>query len=47
VHVTRHDGFSMARWRHDGFELRAVSDIDEGEMVAFAKAVNAAGGAER
>jgi anti-sigma factor (TIGR02949 family) len=45
--VTQHDGFSMARWRHGGFELRAVSDIDPAEMASFVKAVNGAGGAER
>jgi mycothiol system anti-sigma-R factor len=40
--VTQHDGFSMAQWRRDGFEMRAVSDIEPGEMAAFAKAVDRA-----
>jgi anti-sigma factor (TIGR02949 family) len=45
--VTLHDGFSMARWRHGGFELRAVSDIEEGEMASFVKAVDHATDADR
>ncbi len=45
--VTQHDGFSMARWRHGGFEMRAVSDIDESEMASFVKAVDSASSADR
>lgn len=38
--IALHDGFSMAEWRHAGFEMRAVSDITPDEMASFAKAVN-------
>jgi anti-sigma factor RsiW len=42
ANVTRRDGFSLGEWRHGGFEMRAVSDIDAGEMASFAKAVDKA-----
>jgi len=38
--VTQHDGFSMAEWRHGGFEWRAVSDVSPGEMQSFTTALN-------
>ena len=40
--VTVRDGFALARWRHGGFELRAVSDIAPGEMGSFATALDKA-----
>jgi len=40
--VTTRDGFSMAEWRHAGFEMHAVSDLAPSEMVALAKAVDQA-----
>lgn len=38
--VTERDGFALARWRHAGFELRAVSDLTPGEMKSFATAMD-------
>jgi anti-sigma factor RsiW len=40
--VKQHDGFSMAEWRHGGFEWRAVSDVSPGEMQSFTAALNGA-----
>lgn len=40
--VTVRDGFALARWRHAGFELRAVSDLAPGEMGSFATALDKA-----
>lgn len=40
--VERRDGFSLAEWRHSGFELRAVSDVAPDEMADFAKALDQA-----
>ena len=45
--VTQRDGFSLAEWRHAGFDMRAVSDISPGEMSSFATAVDRAVGADR
>lgn len=45
--VTVHDGFALARWRHAGFEMRAVSDLAPGEMAAFAAALDKTMGFER
>jgi len=45
--VTQHDGFSMAEWRHGGFEWRAVSDVSPSEMKSFATAVDQAVAADR
>jgi anti-sigma factor RsiW len=45
--VTERNGFTMAEWRHDGFELRAVSDVAPGEMAAFAAALDKATGEDR
>ena len=45
--VTQRDGFSLAEWRHAGFDMRAVSDISLGEMWSFATAVDRAVGADR
>ena len=45
--VTEINGFTMAQWRHDGFEMHAVSDIAPGEMAAFAAALDRATGADR
>jgi anti-sigma factor RsiW len=38
--VVQHDGFSMAEWRHGGFEWRAVSDVSPVEMQSFTTALN-------
>jgi anti-sigma factor RsiW len=45
--VTRTDGFAIARWRHGGFELRAVSDIAPADMTSFATSLDRAIDAER
>ncbi|MBS0539949.1 MAG: anti-sigma factor, partial [Proteobacteria bacterium] len=45
--VRERDGFTLAEWRHGGFEMRAVSDIAPAEMTAFAKALDRATGEER
>jgi anti-sigma factor RsiW len=45
--VTEHNGFTLAEWRHDGFEIHAVSDIAPNEMAAFAAALDRATGEER
>ncbi|MCX7362995.1 MAG: anti-sigma factor [Alphaproteobacteria bacterium] len=45
--VTQRDGFALARWRHAGFELRAVSDLAPSDMASFATAVDRAVDAER
>ena len=45
--VIERNGFTMAEWRHDGFEMRAVSDVAPGEMAAFAAALDRATGEDR
>jgi len=40
--VRQRDGFALADWRHDGFEMRAVADLSPADMKAFATAVDAA-----
>jgi anti-sigma factor RsiW len=40
--VTQRDGFVLADWRHDGFEMHAVADLAPADMKAFATAVDAA-----
>ncbi len=45
--VTMRDGFSMAEWRHGGFEMHAVSDLAPSEMAAFAAALDKAVDADR
>ncbi|HEY6980407.1 anti-sigma factor [Reyranella sp.] len=45
--IAQRDGFVLAQWRRDGFEFRAVSDIEPAEMTAFVKAVDGAGGPDR
>jgi len=45
--VVERDGFTLAEWRHDGFEMHAVSDIAPNEMAAFAAALDRATGADR
>lgn len=40
--VGEHDGFAIARWRHAGFELRAIGDIAPKDMSSFAAAVDQA-----
>lgn len=45
--VTEREGFTLAHWRHGGFEMHAVSDIAPAEMAAFAAALDRATGEER
>lgn len=45
--VSQRDGFALARWRHAGFDLRAVADITPSDMAKFAAAVDGAIDAER
>jgi anti-sigma factor RsiW len=45
--VVERDGFTLAEWRHDGFELHAVSDLAPSEMAAFAAALDRATGEDR
>ena len=40
--VTVRDGFALTRWRHAGFEMRAVSDLAPAEMKSFATALDKA-----
>jgi anti-sigma factor RsiW len=40
--VNQRDGFVMADWRHDGFEMRAVADLAPAEMKAFVAATDQA-----
>ena len=45
--VREYNGFTMAEWRRDGFEMHAVSDIGADEMKDFAEALDRATGADR
>ena len=45
--VAERNGFSLAEWRHGGFEMRAVSDVTPDEMTAFAAALDRATGEDR
>jgi anti-sigma factor RsiW len=45
--VVEHNGFTMAEWRHGGFEMHAVSDLAPAEMAAFAAALDHATGEDR
>ena len=45
--VTSYNGFSLAQWRHGGFEMHAVSDIALNEMADFAAALDRATGEDR
>jgi anti-sigma factor RsiW len=45
--VTQRDGFALAEWRHDGFDMHAVADLAPADMKAFATAVDAAVTADR
>ena len=45
--VVQRDGFALADWRRDGFEMRAVADLSPAEMKSFATAVDQAVAAER
>jgi anti-sigma factor (TIGR02949 family) len=40
--VTQRDGFALAEWRHDGFDMHAVADLAPADMKAFATAVDTA-----
>jgi anti-sigma factor RsiW len=45
--VVERNGFTVAQWRHDGFEMHAVSDVAPGEMASFAAALDRATGEDR
>ena len=45
--VVERKGFTLAQWRHGGFEMNAVSDVAPGEMTAFAAALDRATGEDR
>jgi anti-sigma factor RsiW len=45
--VTSYNGFSLAQWRHGGFEMHAASDIAANEMADFATALDRATGEDR
>ena len=45
--VMERNGFVMAEWRHDGFEMHAVSDLGASEMASFAAALDRATGEDR
>lgn len=45
--ISQRDGFALARWRHAGFEMRAVADLALGEIASFATAVDRAVDADR
>jgi anti-sigma factor RsiW len=45
--VVQRDGFALADWRRDGFEMRAVADLSPAEMASFAAAVDRAVAADR
>jgi anti-sigma factor RsiW len=45
--VDQRDGFALARWRHAGFDLRAVADIAPSDMAKFAAAIDGAIDAEK
>ena len=45
--VEQRDGFALADWRRDGFEMRSVADLSSSEMKSFAAAVDQAVAADR
>jgi anti-sigma factor RsiW len=45
--VVERKGFTIAQWRHNGFEMNAVSDVAPNEMAAFAAALDRARSEER
>jgi anti-sigma factor (TIGR02949 family) len=45
--VIERNGFTLAEWRHGGFDLHAVSDVSPGEMQAFTAALDSATGEDR
>jgi anti-sigma factor RsiW len=45
--LSQHDGFALARWRHGGFEMRAIADTAPSRMVSFAEALDRAIDADR
>jgi anti-sigma factor RsiW len=45
--LTERDGFALARWRHGGFEMRAVADFAPSKMTSFAAAMDRAIDADR
>ena len=45
--ITQRDGFALAEWRRNGFEMRAVADLSPSEMKSFATAVDRAVATDR
>ncbi|HTR88223.1 MAG TPA: anti-sigma factor [Reyranella sp.] len=45
--VTSYNGFSLATWRHGGFEMHAASDVAPSEMADFAAALDRDTGEDR
>jgi anti-sigma factor (TIGR02949 family) len=42
VTITQRDGFALAEWRHDGFEMRAVADLTPADMKSFTQSIDQA-----
>ena len=40
--ITQRDGFTLAEWRHGGFEMRAVADLTPADMKSFTQAIDQA-----
>ena len=45
--LSQQDGFALARWRHGGFEMRAIADTAPSRMLSFAAALDRAIDADR
>jgi anti-sigma factor RsiW len=45
--VIESNGFTLAKWRHSGFEMHAVSDVAPNEMAAFSAALDRSATADR
>lgn len=45
--VSQQEGFSLASWRHGGFEMRAIADTAPSRMISFAAALDRAIDADR
>jgi anti-sigma factor RsiW len=45
--TTQRDGFTLAEWRHAGFEMRAVADLTPADMKSFAQAIDQAADRDR
>jgi anti-sigma factor RsiW len=47
VETRTRDGFTLARWTHDGFAFNAVSDVAPADLLGLASALNQRIDAER